>query len=397
MHYPPSKLPQVGLTIFSEMSALANATGAINLSQGFPNYDGPPELLERVHHHIQNGANQYAHMTGDARLRAAIAAKILRCYERHVNADTEITVTSGATEAIFSAITAVVSPGDEVIVFDPAYDSYAPAITLNGGRAIHIPLLPPRFAIDWDRVKSACSAKTRLLILNTPHNPSGQVLSAEDISQLRALVNNTDILILSDEVYEHIIYDGQTHQSMNRWPDLAERSFIVSSFGKTYHVTGWKLGYCVAPAALSDELRKVHQFVTFCCPNPLQQAIADFMENHPEYDDTLAGFYQEKRDHLLTALANSPFGLTPAAGTYYQLIDYRDVSDLDDLAFARWLTESVGVAAIPLSPFYVDGVQTGHVRLCFAKTAQTLSHAAEKLATLTPTAATTTSIATADI
>lgn len=382
MNYPPSKLPTVGLTIFSEMSALANATGAINLSQGFPNFDGPTALLERVHHHIQNGANQYAPMSGDARLRTAIANKVLRCYERQVNADTEITVTSGATEALFAAISAVVSPGDEVIVFDPAYDSYVPAITLNGGRAIHIPHLPPKFEIDWDRVKAACNAKTRLLILNTPHNPSGQVLSAEDIAQLRALVENTNILILSDEVYEHIIFDGQTHQSMNRWPDLAERSFIVSSFGKTYHVTGWKLGYCVAPAALTAELRKVHQYVTFCSPNPLQQAIADFMENHPEHDESLAGFYQEKRDHILSALEKSPFGLTPAAGTYFQLIDYRQVSDLDDLAFARWLTETIGVAAIPLSPFYADGTQTGHVRLCFAKTAETLSLAGEKLEAL---------------
>lgn len=379
MEYPASKLPNVGLTIFSEMSALANATGAINLSQGFPNFDGPEALLERVQFHINHGANQYAPMAGDLRLRTAIANKIARCYDRTVNPDTEVTVTSGATEAIFAAISAVVSPGDEVIVFDPAYDSYVPAIELNGGHPIHIPHYPPKFQIDWDQIKAACTPKTRLLILNTPHNPSGQVLSAEDITELRKLVQNTNLLILSDEVYEHIIFDGQAHQSMSRWPDLAERSFIVSSFGKTYHVTGWKLGYCVAPPALTDELRKVHQYVTFCSPNPMQQAIADFMESHPTHDETLASFYQEKRDQVCAALAKTPFGLTPAAGTYFQLIDYRQVSQLDDLAFCHWLTKTVGVAAIPLSPFYANGAQTGYVRLCFAKTAEVLSQAAQKL------------------
>jgi len=379
MEYPASKLPNVGLTIFSEMSALAQSCGAINLSQGFPDFDGPSELLCRVDHYIRHGANQYAPMAGDARLRKAIADKVARCYGRTVNPDSEITVTSGATEAIFSAIGAVVSAGDEVIIFDPAYDSYVPAIELNGGRPIHIPHHPPLFQTNWDDVKAACTAKTKLIILNTPHNPSGQVLSAEDIAQLQALVHNTNILILADEVYEHIIFDGQAHQSMNRFPDLAQRSFIVSSFGKTYHVTGWKLGYCVAPAPLSAELRKVHQYVTFCSPNPLQQAIADYLEHHPAHNNALASFYQAKRDLLNDALAQSPFSLKPASGTYFQLIDYREISQMNDVAFAHWLTESVGVAAIPLSPFYKAGTQTGHVRLCFAKTDEVLHAAAEKL------------------
>jgi methionine aminotransferase len=273
----------------------------------------------------------------------------------------------------------VVCAGDEVIIFDPSYDSYVPAIELNGGQPKHIPLFPPNFEIDWDRVKAACSSKTKLIILNTPHNPSGTVLRENDIKQLQNLVQRTNILILSDEVYEHILFDGQQHNSLNRWQDLAERSFIVSSFGKTYHVTGWKLGYCVAPPALTTELRKVHQYVTFCSPNPLQQAVADFMMTEPLFDETLADFYQAKRDLMNAALANSPFGVLPSVGTYFQLINYREFSQLDDLAFAKWLTENAGVAAIPLSPFYADQAQTGHVRLCFAKTDSVLQRATDRL------------------
>lgn len=379
MKYPVSKLPSVGLTIFSKMSALAAEHEAINLSQGFPDFDGPAGLLKAVGRHIASGANQYAPMAGLPSLRDEIAAKVERCYGRIVDSETEVTVTSGATEAIFAAISAVVSQGDEVIVFDPAYDSYEPAILLNGAKAIHIPLLPPGFSIDWPRLAAAISPRTRMIIFNTPHNPTGTVMSEDDLVQLEALVMGTDIILLSDEVYEHIVFDGQKHQSFNRRPVLAERSFIVSSFGKTYHVTGWKVGYCIAPAALMKEFQKVHQYLTFSTATPLQGAIAEFMQTSPQHDNELAGFYQQKRDFMNQALVNSRFGIMPSAGTYFQLLDYRAISDLPDQDFVIWLLESAGVATIPLSPFYAEGRQTGFVRLCFAKGEDTLAKAGELL------------------
>jgi methionine aminotransferase len=379
MHYPGSKLPAVGLTIFSQMSALAAEHKAINLSQGFPDFDGPKALLDAVGKQISAGANQYAPMAGVPSLREAIAAKISRCYGRSINADSEVTVTSGATEAIFAAISAVVGQGDEVIVFDPAYDSYEPAIALNGGKTVHLSLLPPDFAINWQQLKDAITPRTRMIIFNSPHNPTGSVMSSNDLDQLEALIADTDILLLSDEVYEHIIFDGLAHQSFNRREALAARSFIVSSFGKTYHVTGWKVGYCVAPAPLMKEFQKVHQYLTFSTATPLQNAIAGFMAECPEHDQELPAFYQRKRDFINQQLAPSRFGISPSAGTYFQLLDYRQISDLPDQAFVIELLKSAGVAAIPLSPFYAEQTQTGFIRLCFAKGEETLAQAAERL------------------
>ncbi len=379
MHYPETKLPRVGTTIFTQMSALAQAHQAINLSQGFPDFDGPEALLARVDHHIRQGANQYAPMSGVPALCVAIAAKVERCYGRAVDAVTEVTVTSGATEALFAAISAVVRPGDEVILFDPAYDSYDPAITLNGGRAVHLQLAPPSFAIDWDAVARAITPQTRMIILNTPHNPTGQTLTAADMEALNALVAGTDILLLADEVYEHIVFDGAEHQSINRYPALAARSFVVSSFGKTYHTTGWKIGYCVAPAPLTVELRKIHQYLTFSTSTPMQLALADYLDADPEHDQALPAFYQAKRDRFNARMADSRFSFTPAAGTYFQVMDYSAISDLPDTEFVLWLIEHAGVAAIPLSVFCQQPPEMKLVRFCFAKNETTLDQAAERL------------------
>lgn len=379
MHYPDTKLPQVGTTIFTRMSALAQAHQAINLSQGFPDFDGPEALLSRVDHYIRQGANQYAPMSGVPSLRSAIAAKVERCYDRRVDAETEVTVTSGATEALFAAISAVVRPGDEVLVFDPAYDSYDPAIALNGGKAVHIPLQPPTFGINWEQVREAISPNTRMIILNTPHNPTGQTLAATDMQALSELVADTDILLLADEVYEHIVFDGAEHQSINRYPALAERSFVVSSFGKTYHTTGWKIGYCVAPAPLTAELRKIHQYLTFSTSTPMQLALADYLSDDPQHDQALPAFYQAKRDRFNIRMAESRFSFAPAAGTYFQVMDYSAISDLPDTEFVIWLIEQAGVAAIPLSVFYQQPPEMRLVRFCFAKSEATLDQAAERL------------------
>jgi len=379
MHYPDTKLPQVGTTIFTRMSALAQAHQAINLSQGFPDFDGPQALLSRVDHYIRQGANQYAPMSGVPGLRTAIAAKVERCYGRMVDAETEVTVTSGATEALFAAISAVVRPGDEVLVFDPAYDSYDPAITLNGGKAVHIPLQPPAFEIDWEQVRQAISPNTRMIILNTPHNPTGQTLAAADMQELSDLVAGTDILLLADEVYEHIVFDGVEHQSINRYSALAERSFVVSSFGKTYHTTGWKIGYCVAPAPLTAELRKIHQYLTFSTSTPMQLALADYLNDDPQHDQALPAFYQAKRDRFNAGMEKSRFQFTPAAGTYFQVMDYSAISELPDTEFVLWLIEQAGVAAIPLSVFYQQPPEMRLVRFCFAKSETTLDQAAERL------------------
>ncbi|NVK43949.1 MAG: pyridoxal phosphate-dependent aminotransferase [Oceanospirillaceae bacterium] len=382
MRYPETKLPRVGTTIFTEMSQLAAIEGAINLSQGFPDFDAPAALRERVAHHIGQGANQYAPMTGVPALREAIAAKCERLYGHRPCADTEITVTSGATEALFAAIASVVREGDEVILFDPSYDSYEPAIELNGGRAVRLPLNPADFSIDWQRLADAIGPRTRMIVVNTPHNPTGTVLSAEDLERLAALVRDTDILLVGDEVYEHIVFDGRSHQSLLCHEELARRSFVVSSFGKTFHCTGWKVGYCVAPAPLSAEFRKVHQYLTFSTITPVQLALADFLTEAPEHYLTLPDFYQAKRDLFDELLASSRFSFTPAAGTYFQLMDYSAISDMPDTEFARWLTREAKVAAIPVSVFCQQPLERRLVRFCFAKGEDTLREAAQRLCSI---------------
>lgn len=377
MHYPASKLPHIGTTIFTVMSQMANDYRAINLSQGFPDFDGPSALLNAVGSYIAKGMNQYSPMSGIPALREQIAAKVARLYANPVSTD-EVTVTSGATEALFAAIAAVVRTGDEVIMFDPAYDSYEPAVELNGGIAVRLQLPPPLFQIDWAQVQAAITPQTRLIILNSPHNPTGTVLSTADMQLLLELVRGTDILLLGDEVYEHIAFNGQ-HQSLHRYPELYERSFVVSSFGKTYHATGWKIGYCVAPPPLTAEFRKMHQYLTFATCTPMQLALADILRDEPEHADNLPSFYQQKRDLFCSLISNSRFKFTPSAGTYFQVVDYSALSDLPDLAFCEWLTKEVGVAAIPVSVFCKTPPEMRLVRFCFAKGDETLQRAAERL------------------
>jgi methionine aminotransferase len=374
-----SKLPDIGTTIFTVMSQLAEECGAINLSQGFPDFSAPEALLERVSHHLRAGNNQYAPMSGIAELREQIAIKTERLYGRKTDPVTEVTVTSGATEALFSAIATFVNDGEEAIVFDPAYDSYDPAIRLAGGHPVHLPMLAPDFKIDWNRVADAINDRTRMIILNTPHNPTGSVLDADDMSHLANLVRGTDIIVLGDEVYEHIIFDGRDHESLLRSPELRERSLVVSSFGKTFHATGWKIGYCVAPPKLMAEFRKVHQFVQFCVATPLQYGLADFLAAGPEHYLNLPRFYEDKRDQFCALLAPSRFQLAPSAGTYFQLADYSEVSSEPDIDFARRLTVESGVACIPISVFYARPPPQNLVRFCFAKDSDTLEKAAEIL------------------
>ncbi|SHM06210.1 pyridoxal phosphate-dependent aminotransferase [Phytopseudomonas punonensis] len=379
-----SKLPAVGTTIFTTMSQLAAQTGAINLSQGFPDFDGPEALREALARHVAAGHNQYAPMTGLPALREQIALKIERLYGRKVSADSEVTVTPGATQAIFCAIQALIHPGDEAIVFDPCYDSYDPSVTLAGGHCVHVPLAAGNFAIDWQRLEAALSPRTRLIILNTPHNPSGALIGRDELDRLAALIRDRDIHIVSDEVYEHLVFDGRQHASVLAHDELYARAFVVSSFGKTYHVTGWKTGYVVAPPALSAELRKVHQYVSFCGVTPLQYALADFMAACPEHLAELPAFYQAKRDLFCDLLAGSRFTFTRTPGTYFQLADYSAIRpDLDDVAMAQWLTREHGVAAIPVSVFSErpDPAQR-LVRFCFAKREDTLRQAAEKLSAI---------------
>jgi methionine transaminase len=377
-----SKLPNVGTTIFTVMSQLAAEHGAINLSQGFPDFDGPPELLERVVHHLQHGHNQYAPMPGVAALREQIAGKVAALYGCRVDSDAEVTVTAGATEALFCAITAVVRPGDEVIVFDPAYDSYEPAVALAGGVTVHLPLTAPGFTPDWERVRDALTERTRLVIVNTPHNPSGAAFSAADLDELAALVRGRDCYLVGDEVYEHIVFDGGRHESLLRRRDLYERAFVVSSFGKTYHVTGWKLGYCVAPPALTTELRRIHQYVNFVANTPIQHALADYMAAAPEHALSLGAFYQAKRDLFLARLAGSRFSAVPSAGTYFQLLDYSRLSNETDVDLARRLTIEHGLASIPISVFYQHAPELRLLRFCFAKDDATLVRATEILCAL---------------
>jgi methionine aminotransferase len=371
-------LPQVGTTIFSVMSALASEHGALNLSQGFPDFDAPAELLSLLDQHARAGHNQYAPMTGVPVLREAIAAKVSTLYGAQYDVDAEITVTAGATQAIFTAVAALVHPGDEVIVFTPVYDSYAPSVELQGGKVVYAHLTLPDYRPDWDEVARLITPRTRMIILNSPHNPTGTVWTAEDMAQLEALVKDTDIVLLSDEVYEHMVFDQARHESVLRYPGLAERSLVVSSFGKTYHITGWKVAYCLAPRELMAEFRKAHQFIVFTVHAPSQYALADFMKK-PGWYDQLKALYQGKRDIFRQALAGSRFELLPCQGTYFQCVKYAAISDEGDRAFVERLTREHGVAAIPVSAFYPDGADHGVIRFCFAKSAATLEQALERL------------------
>ncbi|QHM69947.1 pyridoxal phosphate-dependent aminotransferase [Mixta intestinalis] len=376
---PESKLPALGTTIFTQMSALAQQHNAINLSQGFPDFDGPRYLQQRLAHHVSLGANQYAPMTGVAALREAIADKTAALYGYQPDANDEITVTAGATEALYAAITALVRPGDEVICFDPSYDSYAPAVTLAGGVMKRQTLQPPAFRVDWQAFHQLLSPRTRLVILNTPHNPSATVWQQSDFAALWQAIADKEIYVLSDEVYEHICFTDEGHHSVLAQPHLRERAIAVSSFGKTFHMTGWKVGYCVAPPALSAEIRKVHQYLTFSVNTPAQLALADMLRAEPQHYRDLPTFYRARRDCLVQALSNSGFKILPCEGTYFLLADYSAVSDLDDVSFCRWLTENVGVAAIPLSVFCAERFPHRLIRLCFAKRETTLIAAAERL------------------
>lgn len=377
-----SKLPGVGTTIFTVMSRLAQECGAINLSQGFPDFEPPARLVELVGEQMRAGVNQYAPMAGWPALLEAVAAKVHALYGRALDPQASVTVTSGATEALFSAIHAVVRPGDEVIVLEPAYDSYQPAVELAGGRTVRVPLVPPDYHVDWDRVRDALSPRTRLVIVNTPHNPTGAVFGPADLDALEDLLRDSAALLLSDEVYEHIVFDDRRHASLSTRPALAERAFVVSSFGKTLHCTGWKVGYCVAPPALMQEFRKVHQFVQFAVVAPMQAALARFLAEEPGHAQGLGAFYQGKRDRFRRLLAATPLRAVPCAGTYFQLADYSEASDLPDVEFARWLTREAGVAAIPVSVFSTATEPRRVLRFCFAKRDATLDAAGERLARL---------------
>jgi methionine aminotransferase len=373
-----SKLPDLEVTIFSVMTQLALEHGAINLSQGFPDFDTHPELITLVGKYMREGHNQYAPMQGVMPLRERIAEKVHDMHGAGYDPATEITVTSGATEAVFAAISAVVQKDDEVIIFEPAYDAYDPIVRLNGGIPVFVQLKFPHYNVDWNEVKNTVNPKTRLIILNSPHNPTGAVLSEEDISNLQNIVKDTNTFIVSDEAYEHVIFDGLQHESMSRYPELAQRSFVICSFGKTYHTTGWKIGYCLAPKQLSVELQKIHQYLTFASNTPIQLAYAEFMQNKDLYLD-LANFYQQKRDQFLNLTSKSRFKALPCKGTYYQMLDYSQISNAPDLEFARRLITEYGVAAIPPSALYHQKIDNTVLRFCFAKKSETLEKAAERL------------------
>lgn len=376
-----SKLPNVGTTIFTVMSALAQKHQAVNLSQGFPDFEPDPVLVEKVAYYLKKGYHQYAHMAGILPLREAIAQKTEHCYGAKLDPETEITLTSGGTEALFSAISAVVRSADEVIVLEPCYDSYIPAIELNGGKVVPISLRFPDFSVDWTEVEAKINSRTRLIIINSPHNPTGSVLRQADLETLGKIIEKyPDLYVLSDEVYEHIIF-GQRHESVLRYENLRSRSFVVSSFGKTYHVTGWKLGYCVAPPALSKEFRKVHQFLTFSSHTPTQWALADYLQEKERYE-TLPDFYEQKRNFFRKILEKTPFDLLPCEGTYFQLASFRQISQQSDTAFAEYLVKEIGVAVVPISGFYSQNTDNQVVRFCFAKKQETLEQAGERLARL---------------
>ncbi len=376
-----SKLPAQGVTIFSQMTAMAQRLNALNLSQGFPDFAPPQALLEALSHATLHGSNQYAAGDGLLSLRQQVAAQFLQRDELLIDPIHEITITPGATIALFSAIQAILHAGDEVIVFDPSYDSYAPSIALVGAQAIRIPLSTPDFQVDWNIVAEAINDKTRMIIVNTPHNPTGAIWSKQDWQQLIQLIQARNIVVLSDEVYEHLVYDGQPHYSALSFPELRERSFVVGSFGKTFHVTGWKTGYCVAAPELMRVFRQVYQFANFCGVTPIQVALAEYMQQHPEHVQQLADFYQRKRDLFTTGLASSRFQLTPSQGTYFQNLDYRAIRpDLNDVDMCHFLAEQHGIVAIPISVFYQHPPENLRlIRFCFAKTEQTLEQAIEIL------------------
>lgn len=381
MNYPNlinSKLPNVGTTIFTVMSKLAVDNNAINLSQGFPDFACSEEMISLVNKYMKAGNNQYAPMPGLIGLREILAQKTEELYGAKYDPDSEITITAGATQAIYTAISAVVREDDEVIIFEPAYDCYQPAIELNGGKTIYMQLQAPDYTIDWEKVKKMINHRTKMIIINTPHNPTGSVMSVADMIMLEKITKGTDIIILSDEVYEHIIFDQQQHQSVARFPFLAERSFIISSFGKTFHTTGWKLGYCVAPKNLMAEFRKVHQFLVFSCNTPIQYALAEHLKQRENYL-SLGNFYQQKRDYFINAVKDSKFDLIPAAGTYFQLLSYKNMSKEKDTDYAIRLTKEFGIASIPISVFYHEQEDNHVLRFCFAKKEETLAKAAEIL------------------
>ena len=375
-----SRLPNVGTTIFTVMSALALERGAVNLGQGFPDFDCDPALIDGVDAAMRAGLNQYPPMTGVPILRERIATKIEALYGGRYDPATEITVTAGATQAILTAVLAFVGPGDEVIVLDPCYDSYAPNVAMAGGRPVHVPLRPRTFTPDFERIAVALTARTKAIIVNSPHNPSGTVWSAEDMLRLAELLRPTDVVVISDEVYEHMVYDGE-HQSAARFPELAARTVVISSFGKTYHVTGWKVGYAVAPAALSAEFRKVHQFNVFTVNTPMQHGLAAYLADASHHVE-LPAFYRAKRDRFRAGLATTKLKLLPCQGTYFQCVDYSAASDLGEDDFCRWLTSEIGVAAIPVSAFYADGFEQRIARFCFAKKDATLDLAIDRLGRL---------------
>jgi methionine aminotransferase len=378
-----SRLPNVGTTIFTVMSALAAEKGAVNLGQGFPDFDCDPALVDAVTQAMKAGCNQYPPMAGVPALREAIAAKIAKIYGSQYDPATEITVTAGATQAILTAILCSVHPGDEVIVIEPVYDSYVPSIELAGGKPVFVQMEvgPQGYSVPWEKVAAAVSPRTRLIMINSPHNPTGTILREADLRALSDIVRNTGILIVSDEVYEHMVYDGAHHESLCRHPELAARAFVISSFGKTYHVTGWKVGYVAAPAALTAEFRKVHQFNVFTVNTPVQHGLARYMANPAPYLE-LPAFYQHKRDLFREGLASSRFKLLPSDGTYFQCVDYSAISPMSEADFSKWLTSEIGVAAIPVSAFYHQPRESGIVRFCFAKKDETLRSALKKLSTL---------------
>ncbi len=381
MDYPnliKSKLPNVGTNIFSVMSKLATDHQAINLSQGFPDFPCSQELVSLINKHMKAGHNQYAPMPGIPALREILAQKTEELYGAKYDPETEITVTAGGTQAIYTAISAVIREGDEVIVFEPAYDCYQPAIEMNGGKTVYLQLKAPDYTIDWEQVKKVVNHRTKMIIINTPHNPTGSVLSANDMKELEKLVKGTEILIISDEVYEHIIFDDKKHQSVARFPALAQRSFIISSFGKTFHTTGWKMGYCVAPKQLMAEFRKVHQFLVFSVNTPIQHALAEYLKEKEHYHE-LSKFYQEKRDYFAKLIKGSKFKFTPASGTYFQLLSYSSMSSDKDTDYAVKLTKENGIASVPISVFYHEGLDNKVLRFCFAKKNETLEKAAEIL------------------
>ncbi len=373
-----SKLPNIGTTIFSIMSEMANEYNAINLSQGFPNFDISDKLINLVSDYMKKGYNQYSPMPGVMPLREIIAQKTEDLYGAIYNPETEITVTAGATQALYAIISALIREDDEVIVFEPAYDSYVPTIKMNGGRAVSIKLKAPDYKIDWEVVNKFVNSNTKMMILNSPHNPTGTILSDEDIEKLKKVISGTNITILSDEVYEHIIFGGNQHNSIAKYPELAKRSIIVSSFGKTFHTTGWKLGYCLAPAEITKEIRKIHQFMVYCANTPIQYAVAEFLQNKEEYTG-LGDFYQGKRDFFNNMLKDSKYKIIPSKGTYFQTVDYSKITEMQDKDFAIELTQKHGIASIPMSVFYHSKVNSTTLRFCFAKTNETLEKAAERL------------------